>query len=112
MTNKTKKFQPKEVKREEISRTPFTEKIKDSKGKTKVLNGASVHELEIESVHLVKIAPMTFLCTDNNKILMIPFTIQFTQEQYLEHIATQSSALQRFYEEQEKLEKEAHATKK
>lgn len=101
MTKTTKKFQPKPVKREEISRTPFTEKIKDAKGKTQKFEGANIHEVEIDSVHLVKIAPMTFLCTDNNKILMIPFTIQFTQEQYLEHIATQSSALQRFYEEQE-----------
>ena len=101
----THKFKAKETKREVISETPWKEKMKykgaDGKMKKKTVEGKDTIESEIETVHLVKIAPMVFLCIDNNKIVMIPFSIQFSQKEYLEHIAKQSVALQTYYKTNE-----------
>jgi hypothetical protein len=36
--------------------------------------------------HLEKLAPLWYFCTDCGKIFMIPFTMQYSREQALEHL--------------------------
>lgn len=80
-----------QVKRERIPGTKVDMiKIKDSKGKEHDAREESFSEKEIPNTHLTQIAPMFYYCTDNNKILMIPFSIQFTVYEFLKQAATMS----------------------
>lgn len=80
-----------QVKRERIPGTKVDMiKIKDSKGKEHDAREESYSEKEIPNTHLTQIAPMFYYCTDNNKILMIPFSIQFTVYEFLKQAATMS----------------------
>jgi hypothetical protein len=86
---------PKPVKREVISETPWKEKVKynhPTKGKkTVTVEGKNQVEAEIENTHLEKIAPLTYVCTDNEKILLIPISLAFSQEEYAQWL-TQGAA--------------------
>ena len=84
-----------EIKRERLPGTKVDMfKIKDEKGKEHDAREETFAEKEIESVHLTKIAPMFYFCKDNNKILMIPFTMQFTTYEFLQLAAKMSGSLQ------------------
>lgn len=73
-----------EIKRERVSGEKVERfKIKDSKGVDHDAKKVSFTEKEIENTHLVKIAPLFYYCTDNNKVLMVPFTLQFSVEEVL-----------------------------
>lgn len=53
-------------------------RIKDDQGRHHNATEESFTEAEIDNTHLVKIAPMFYFCPDNNRVLMIPFSIQFS----------------------------------
>lgn len=69
-------------------------KLTDSKGKQHDAREESFTEKEIPNTHLTQIAPMFYYCTDNNKILMIPFSVQFTVFEFLQLAAKMSGSLQ------------------
>jgi len=84
-----------EIKRKKVEGTEhdreFTETVD---GKEVPMKEVSFTEEEIENVHLVKIAPMFYYCTDNNRILMIPFSIQFSVVQFLQLAASMATNLE------------------
>lgn len=84
--------EPKDIKREVVSETPWNEVVD---GQT--IEGADTIETEIESTHLIKIAPLLYLCEDNNKVYLIPFTLEFSQQQFLEYVSKQAIALETYY---------------
>ena len=88
-----------EVLREKVAGTEaqreFTEKVN---GKDVPMMEKSFAEKEIEMVHLEKIAPMFFYCSDNNKIVMIPFSVQFTVFEFLQLAAKMSGNLEQMLE--------------
>jgi len=94
MTDKSKKDQSKfapQVKYRQVS--PLTKKFirfKNSEGKKMKAKVKSFTEAEIEDVHLIKIAPMFYFSLDSNKILMIPFSVKFTPEEYLKQTGAQA----------------------
>jgi hypothetical protein len=91
-----------EIKRERLPGDKVTKfKIKDSKGKKHAAKHVQFTEKEIDSVHLVKIAPMFFYCTDNNKILMIPFSIQFSVAETIKMAAQLAQNIKNFLEKEE-----------
>lgn len=111
MTNKPNGLP--EVKRELVGEEKVGDEfeIKDSKGKGHKAQEVSRTEREIDSVHLVKIAPMYYFCTDNNKILMIPFSIQFSATEVLKHAAGLAQNLEKVLTEiQQQEEKEGDKT--
>ncbi len=69
-------------------------KIRDSKGKEHDAREETFAEKEIPNTHLVQIAPMFYYCTDNNKVLMIPFSIQFTIFEFLKQAASMSIGME------------------
>lgn len=73
--------------------------IKDSKGKKHPVKEVERSEREIDSVHLVKIAPMFYLCTDNYKVLMIPFSIQFSVTEVLQLCAKIATNLEKLLDD-------------
>lgn len=81
-------------------RVPGTTKIEEldatdkETGKTYPIKQENFTEKEIEDTHLVKIAPMTYFCTDNNKVLWIPFSIKFSVLEFLQQTAKMSTNLQ------------------
>lgn len=84
-----------EVKREKINTVKREEfEVTDDKGKKHEVGQESFTEKEIDSVHLIKIAPMFYFCTDNNKIFMIPFTVQFSAAEFMQQIARMSYGLE------------------
>lgn len=72
---------------------PKYDRVSDSKISEETLpDGTPIQtesftEAEIEVKNLIKIAPLYFYCPDNDKILMIPFSIQFTMTEFLQNIA-------------------------
>lgn len=63
-------------------------------------------EKEIEVKNLVKIAPLYFFCPDNNKVLMIPFSIQFSVHEFLKSCATAATSMEDILDSIEKKRKE------
>lgn len=74
-------------------------------GKTYPIKQESFTEKEIDNTHLVKIAPMFYYCTDNNKVLMIPFSIQFSVLEVLKMAGGIATNLENFLKEQREAEK-------
>lgn len=88
MTDQISKDKLPEIKRETIGEEKVTEfKITDSKGKEHDAKHVEKTEKEIDSTNLVKIAPMFYFCPDNNKVLLIPFSIQFSATEILQLVA-------------------------
>lgn len=71
------------IKRERVGESKVREFEQEVDGKTAPMKEETFTEKEIDSVHLVKIAPMFYFCTDNNKVLMIPFSVQFSPTEIL-----------------------------
>jgi hypothetical protein len=69
--------------------------IKDSKGKAHKAQEVTRTEKEIDSRNLVKIAPMFYFCKDNNKVLLIPFSIQFSATEILKLVAGLATNLEK-----------------
>ncbi len=91
------------VKREIVSEQVKGEyEISDSKGKKHPVKEVETTEKEIDSVHLVKIAPMFYFCTDNYKVLMIPFSIQFSVTEILQLCAKIAHGLEKMVSDVEK----------
>ncbi len=86
--------------------------FKDSKGKEHPGREESFTEKEIPNTHLTQIAPMFYYCTDNNKILMIPFSVQFSVYEFLQLAAKMSGSLQDILNKTEEAKKEAEPEKK
>lgn len=85
-----------DIKREVVGTPTVKEStVKDSKGKDQPIKEVSTTEREIPNTHLTQIAPMFYYCTDNNKILMIPFSIQFSVTDFLKLAATMSRNLEK-----------------
>lgn len=106
--DKTEKNLP-EIKRERVPGTKVDMiKLTDSKGKQHDAREESFSEKEIPNTHLTQIAPMFYYCTDNNKILMIPFSIQFSVFEFLQLAAKMSGNLEDMLE---KMKAEAEAKK-
>lgn len=63
-------------------------------GKKYPIKQENFTETEIEDTHLIKIAPLTYFCTDNNKVLWIPFSIKFSVLEFLQQTAKMSTNLQ------------------
>lgn len=82
-----KKNKPLQVIRERAADTTINvDKVVDSKGVEHEVKTETFSEREVEDRRLVKIAPMFFFSLDSHKILMIPFSIQFTPEKYAEQV--------------------------
>lgn len=94
----TKPIDEKDLPQVKHERLPGTKvdmvKLTDSKGKEHDAREESFTEKEIPNTHLTQIAPMFYFCTDNNKILMIPFSVQFTTYEFLQLAAKMSGSLQ------------------
>lgn len=73
-------------------------KIKDSKGKTHRAKVKRYTEAEIEDKTLHKIAPMYFFSEESNKVLMIPFSIKMTPEEFTKQTAAQAVNFQKVIE--------------
>lgn len=58
----------------------------------------SFAEKEIDATNLVKIAPLYYFCPDNNKVYMIPFSIQFSITEFLQQCAQSATKLEKFLE--------------
>lgn len=71
------------VKETIISREPFTEKILDSKGRRRTIKGETQTTVAIPAEILYKLGPMIYVCKENKKVYFIPFTIQFSFEEFL-----------------------------
>lgn len=85
-----------EIKRERVSGTEHTAEFEEQvNGKKVPMKEVSFTEKEIDSVHLTKIAPMFYFCTDNNKVLMIPFSMQFSPTEILKLAAGLAHNLER-----------------
>lgn len=97
-----------EIKREIVSEEAVGEEfeIKDSKGKAHKAQEVSRTEKEIDSKNLVKIAPMFYFCKDNNKVLLIPFSIQFSATEILKLVAGLATNLEKQLQEITKSEQE------
>lgn len=94
-TNDINKDELPKVKHERLPGTKVDMiKLTDSKGKAHDAREETFTEREIPNTHLTQIAPMFYYCTDNNKILMIPFSIQFTVFEFLQLAATMSGNLE------------------
>lgn len=59
------------------------------------VRGSVVQEKEIDIVHLKKIAPMWFYCSDNNKVVMVPFSIQFSMADFFKHCAEAATNMEK-----------------
>jgi hypothetical protein len=94
MTDKSRNIKGKglpEVKRQQVG--PMTKKFirfTNSQGKKMKLKTKSYSEAEIPDIHLIKIAPMFYFSLDSNKVLMIPFTIKFSAEEFLKQTGAQA----------------------
>jgi hypothetical protein len=99
---KVKKEDLPQVKHERLPGTKVDMfKIEDSKGKPYDARQETFTEKEIPNTHLTQIAPLFYYCTDNNKILMIPVSIQFTTYEFLQLAAKMSGGLENIVKEME-----------
>jgi len=77
-----------------IAEKPFTEKVKDSTGKTRVVKGKNQTTVpgSIQTLH--KIGEMIFVSPETKEIVLIPFTIKFTFEQFFMWLTKMQKNLQ------------------
>lgn len=64
--------------------------ITDSKGEAHKAKVERFTEAEVEDKHLIKIAPMYYFSEESRKVVMIPFSIKFTVEEFLKQTASQA----------------------
>lgn len=78
-----------DILRQQVTDTVVEEiEITDTEtGKTHTAREEGYSEAEIESKHLVKIAPLLYYCPDNRKVLLIPFSIPFSLLEALKFFA-------------------------
>jgi len=78
-----------DILRQQVTETVVQEsEITDTEtGKTHKVREEGYSEAEIESTHLVKIAPLLYYCPDNRKVLLIPFSIPFSLLEALKFFA-------------------------
>ena len=106
------KFKLPEIKRQIVS--PITKafvRFRDSKGKKQKAKVKEWAEKDIDDTHLIKIAPMYYFSLDSNTVLMIPFSIKFTPEQFAKQTASQAVNFKDIMEEVEAIQKEAQNQK-
>jgi hypothetical protein len=95
------------VKRHKVGNsTKFKEKVVDSKGKERTVKGERFTEAEIDDVRLIKIAPMYYFSLDSHKILMIPFSVKFSPEQFIEHTGKQAVNFNKLLKKAKQAEKD------
>lgn len=86
--------------------TKFREKVNythPTKGKKKTtISGENFSEYELDDVHLTKIAPMLFISEETNKILMIPFSIKYSPQEFAEWLAQASVNVQQHFDKKGK----------
>lgn len=88
------------VKREKVPGTEFEREFEQEvDGKKVPMKEVGFAEKEIDSVHLVKIAPMFYFCPDNRKILLVPFSIQFSPTEILKLAAGLAHNLEKMLQE-------------
>lgn len=95
------------IKRERVGKgRKFKEKVVDSSGKERTLKGEQFAEKEIEDRRLIKIAPFYWFSLDSHKVLMIPFSMQFSPEMFIEQTGKQAVNFQKIIENAKKQEAE------
>lgn len=86
--------------------TKFSEKIAynhPTKGKKKAtIKGENYSEYELDDIHLTKIAPMLYISAETNKILMIPFSIKYSPQEFAQWLAQASVNVQEHFDKQAK----------
>lgn len=83
-----------EIKREKVKGTEKTSVFSETiAGKKHNLKETTFYEKEIEAKHLIKIAPLYYFCPDNNKVYMVPLSIQFSAKEFMESLAKASTGL-------------------
>lgn len=80
---KVKYQQVDDTKEEEIS-------VTDEHGTEHKAKVKSFTEAEMEDLHLVKIAPMYYFSEESRKVIMIPFSLKMTVEEFLRQTAAQA----------------------
>ena len=90
-----------EKKVERTDNKEFKEKVTyqhPTKGKkTATMSGHTYSEREIEDIHLTKIAPMVFVSEESNNVLMVPFTIKYTPQEFADWLAKCSLQLYKHF---------------
>lgn len=103
--DQTKQELPGRVMERETENKPFKEKVTythPTKGKkTAQMSGHTYSEREVEDIHLTKIAPMAFVSEESNMVLLVPFTIKYTPQEFAEWLAKCSTALYSHFNESE-----------
>lgn len=64
--------------------------FEDDKGEKHTAKVERFTEAEVEDKHLIKIAPMFYFSEESHKVLMIPFCVKFSVEEYLKQTASQA----------------------
>lgn len=83
-------------------------RFKNKDGKRVKAKIGSYTEYEPEDTRLIKIAPMVFFSLDSHKVIMVPFTIKFTIEEYLKQLGAMSVNFENILKEIEEAQKEAN----
>lgn len=99
-----------EIKREKVSTVSVDEfEVEGSGGKKHQVQEETFTEKEIEITKLVKLAPMYWFSPETNKILLIPFSIQFSVMDFSKQLAGASLNLEEMLK---KMADEAKAARK
>jgi len=79
--------------------TRTTEHFKDSNGKDHKATIKQFTEYDVEDKRLIKIAPMFFFSLDSHKVIMVPFTMKFSIDEYVKQVGAMSVNFQKLLEE-------------
>lgn len=92
MSKKSEKLNEElEVKYQQVDDTKEEEvSVTDEKGKEHTARVKSFTEAEMEDLHLIKIAPMYYFSEESRKVLMIPFSLKMSVEEFLRQTAAQA----------------------
>jgi len=82
-----------------IHEEPFKEKFTDDKGKTREVEGKNQTTVPGSAQTLYKIGEMIFVSPETKKIYFVPFTIQFTFEQFFKWLVKMQENLTRVIDE-------------
>lgn len=89
-----------EIKRQQVDETKEEEvTITDEKGKEHKAKVKSYTEAEMEDLHLIKIAPMYYFSEESRKVIMIPFSLKMSVEEFLRQTAAQAVNFEKVIDE-------------
>lgn len=82
-----------------ISEEPFEETITDSQGKKRKIKGKNQATVLGQAETLYKLGEMIFVSPETKKVYFIPFTIQFSFEQFINWLIKIRTRLEELLEE-------------